>query len=1383
LIFTFAAMYKFKLCFLLLLLGGSFFYLAAQQYPFSRLDISNGLSNNQVNCFYKDQNGFLWVGTMSGLNRYDGYGFTVFRHSSRDTNTLSDDQVFSIMEGPNDKLWIQNNSTDYNIFNPVTEKFQRSSAAELKALGIPAATTVNILKTKEGDFLFLLNQQTIYKYLSSQKKAALLYRSKPGALAITNIREDNNRKIWLVYSNGMMEQVDAATGMVLQHTTIAVGAFSSTVQQYGLFIDNENELWLNVVALNAGKSVLRYNPATGMHQYFGKDIGQPRLNSSLVAGVQQDNNGNIWISTDHGGINIYTKKSNSIRYLTNDPNDTKSLSQNSITAVYKDNTGIIWLGTYKKGINYYHENIIKFPLYRHSPADKQSLSYDDVNRFVEDARGNIWIGTNGGGLIYFDRAANTFRQYLHQPGNTNSIGANVIVSLWADHQNKLWIGSYYGGLDCYYNGTFTHYRHSDTDTTSLTDDRVWEIFEDSKHNLWVGTLNGGLNKLNRATGTFEHFRAGTVAGALHSDYISVLFEDKNNRLWIGTYNGVDVMDIATGKVTAYYSTDSSGLSNNNVVSMLPDSRGLVWIGTRDRLNVLQPATGKIASFGTADGLPGNTILNILEDDNHALWISTNKGLCKIQVQQEADSWPVAITTEVFDELDGLQGTEFNENAALKTTAGELLFGGANGFNLFHPDKIKSGNAPSQIVLTGFEIFNKKVQPGDTIGNRVMLQQALYRTEKIQLRYNENILAIEFACTNFFNPEKIKYAYRLDGFNTDWVYADSRLRRAVYTNLDPGTYTFRVRSTGENGQWLDNEKTLVIQIAPPFWKTPLAYLLYILFVAGVLIFARKIIIDRAHMRFEVNQQRREAERIQELDALKTKFFTNVSHEFRTPLSLILSPLDTIIKNEKDTGQKKQLVLVQRNAKRLLNLVNQLLDFRKMEVQEFTLQLSKGDMVKFTKDIVASFSDISEKKEIDLSCNSNTESLEMFFDKDKLEKILFNLLSNAFKYTPARGKVVVEVKHEPGQANMVLTVKDSGIGIPPQSRDKIFERYFQHHLPGNMHNYGTGIGLAITKEFVKLHNGSITVDSEPNKGTCFTVSLPVLSGLPDEAVKETLLIPEANTALGEGEMVNGLLPPGIKLKPGRKTILVVEDNEDLRFYLHDNLQHKYNVVACADGSEGWRMVQELQPDLVISDIMMPVMTGIELSRKIKSNTSTSHIPVILLTAMSSVERELEGFEAGSNDYIAKPFTFEILASRINSLLTLQEQMRREYRKLMEINPSEIEVTSVDEAFMKNAIEIVEKNMDNPAFSVEDMSRELFMSRVSLYKKLVSLTGKSPVEFIRLLRLKRAAQLLSKSQHTVAEVAYEVGFNNPKVFSKYFKEEYGVTPSAYHPGPDKA
>jgi len=687
------------------------------------------------------------------------------------------------------------------------------------------------------------------------------------------------------------------------------------------------------------------------------------------------------------------------------------------------------------------------------------------------------------------------------------------------------------------------------------------------------------------------------------------------------------------------------------------------------------------------------------------------------------------------------------------------------------------------VLTDLQIFNKTVGIGEKINGRVVLPRSISNTSLVTLRYNENILSIEFAALNFSNPEKIKYAYLLEGFNNDWLVTDGKMRKAIYTNLDPGTYTFRLKASNEDGKWSEKEINLKIKILPPFWRTPLAFILYALVIIGALWMARKIIVERTRMRFIVEHQRKEAGRVQALDAMKTKFFTNVSHEFRTPLSLILSPLDKLIKKSADAEQKKQLHLIERNAKRLLNLVNQLLDFRKMEVQKFSVQLSREDIIKFTKDIAYSFSDISEKKDIQLDFKSNVECLLTFFDKDKFEKILFNLLSNAFKYTHPKGKVTVEMVYADakttGSLNSSITIRisDDGIGIPAEMQKKIFEPYFQQELPGNMHNNGTGIGLAITKEFVKLHEGIIYVESEPEKGTCFTVSLPIKTGnaIPPMVEPEDL----APVAEKEGllrmdlhENGNGHSPHHSK----KNTILLVEDSEDFRFYLKDNLKHRYHVIEATDGKEGLEKVKNLHPDLVVSDIMMPVMNGIDLSKKIKANPDTSHIPIILLTALTKAETELEGFNAGINDYITKPFTFEILASRVRNLLHLQEQLRKKFQKLVEIDPGEITITPVDEEFMKRALESVEINIQNPDFSVEDLSRELFMSRVTLYKKLLLLTGKSPIEFIRIMRLKRAAQLLKKSQLSVSEIAYEVGFNDPKVFGRHFKKEFGMTPSQY-------
>lgn len=1360
---------------------------AAGQQPhfqFSHLDISRGLSNNQVNSFLKDQKGFLWIGTMSGLNRYDGYQFRVFRHDLRDTNTLSDDYISKIMEGPGERLWIQARSNSLTIYNPVSESFVRGATEELQRLGLPDVTVNDILRDKDGDYFFLTDQRTIYKYSSATGKMTLLHRSSIPGATITGLTCDQNKQCWLIYNNGFVEKIDTRTGLLMGQTDVPTRVFGSNPVFYSLFIDKENELWI----YNTGdtRGVIRYNPETGLYTHFEKDKGTARLNNNLIVSIQQDNSGNIWICTDHGGVNVYNKKDNSIQYLLNNVDDNKSLSQNSITAAYKDNTGIIWLGTFKKGINYYHENIIKFPVYRHQPSNPASLSFEDVNRFVEDTKGNLWIGTNGGGLIYFDRQANTFTRYLHQPGNPNSLSNNVIVSLYIDHRQKLWIGSYFGGLDCFENGRFTHYRHDPAKPGSLADDRVWEIFEDSQKNLWIGTLTGGLDRFDREQNIFHHYN-NSLPNSIHSNYIAAIIEDHEGKLWIGTDNGIDVAGNTEGPFTYYdnYANIPGGLSNSNVITILEDSRKLIWVGTRDGLNLFNKRRNVFQSFRTTEGLPDNTILNILEDNQGHLWISTKNGISRVSVNITGDdNTPVKISCVNYDELDGLQGTEFNENAALKTSKGELIFGGANGFNLFHPDNIVTGKSLPNPVLTDLQIFNKSVSIGEKVNGRTVLSQSISNTSSITLRYNENILAVEFAALNLFNPEKIKYGYMLDGFNKDWVVTDGRMRKAVYTNLDPGTYTFRLKASGEDGQWAEKQISLRIKILPPFWGTPVAFLIYALVIAAALWIARKITVDRTRMRFEVEHQRKEAERVQALDEMKTKFFTNVSHEFRTPLSLILSPLDKIVKKSTDPDQKKQLHLVHRNAKRLLNLVNQLLDFRKMEVQEFPIHLSKDDIIRFAREVTNSFSDISEKKDIELCFHANVDQLQVCFDKDKLEKIFFNLLSNAFKYTPSNGKVKVELEYaaksnDTTTPSMIIRVSDTGIGIPLDMQEKIFERFFQHDLPGNMHNYGTGIGLAITKEFVKLHHGTISVESEPEKGTRFTIILPVKTG--DDAPRtdkpmETTLVPSEESSLRMDIPENNGHGNGTAPHSKRSTILLVEDNEDFRFYLKDNLKHRYQVIEATDGKEGWNKVQNLHPDLVVSDIMMPVMNGIELSKKIKSDPHTSHIPVLLLTAMTAVESELEGFQAGANDYIIKPFTFEILASRIKNMLNLQEQLRKKFQKLVDINPSEITVTPVDEEFMKRALDAVEKNINNPDFSVEDLSRELFMSRVALYKKLLSLTGKTPIEFIRVMRLKRAAQLLKKSQISIAEVAYEVGFNNPKIFTRYFKEEFKVIPSQY-------
>lgn len=580
------------------------------------------------------------------------------------------------------------------------------------------------------------------------------------------------------------------------------------------------------------------------------------------------------------------------------------------------------------------------------------------------------------------------------------------------------------------------------------------------------------------------------------------------------------------------------------------------------------------------------------------------------------------------------------------------------------------------------------------------------------------------------------------------------------------------ASNDDGIWNHTGAALEIEILPPFYRTRWAILLYCVFIAGLLLLARKILLDRARMRFNIETARRESQRLHDLDMMKIKFFTNISHEFRTPLTLIISPLDKMIKNLKEGELKSQLILVHRNAQRLLRLVNQLLDIRRMEVEEFKLHPQYADIVAFIKEIFHSFSDIAENQRIQYSFHSNVASLFMYFDTDKVDKIMYNLLSNAFKFTPQDGQIQVELKYQKNTLNeskgeLEISVKDTGIGIPRDKHEKIFEQFFQHDLPGNIINQGSGVGLSLVKEFVKLHQGTVRVESEPDKGSCFIVTLPVIT----EAAVETDMVEENISPTGTDQPVEETTRHHKSF-----AILIIEDNHDLRFYLKDNLRHRYTVYEASDGTEGYKKVLSLFPDLVISDIVLPGMDGIEICRKIKTDRRTSHIPVILLTAQTTNEQKISGFEAGADDYITKPFTYEILESRIRNLIRQRDTLRKSFQNQVEIEPSNVEVVSLDKKFIQKAIEIVEKNIDNTEFSVEELSHELNMSRVNLYKKLLSLTGKTPIEFIRIIRLKRAAQLLRESQLTVSEIAYKVGFNNPKYFTKYFKEEFGVLPSVY-------
>ena len=1359
-------------------------------YQFSHLDISDGLPDNQVNAIFKDSQGFMWFSTMAGLNRYDGHEFKTFRHSSTDSSSLPGGYITNIFEGPDKQLWMASGG-GFSIYNPLSEKFERFGDKHFKKYKLPGGYLRVIKANSSGKLYFQIDKQGVFCY-DPKTNATIKYGHQKGvsnslyADQISDFVDDEKGNLWVIYTNGVLDKFNLKERRVSNRYFAVNKRFGGQVETFDLSHDSQGNIFIYSIGNPFGLYYL--NALTDGFTYFGEKQDHTGLSSKNVSRVIEGDDGNIWIGTDHGGINILNKYTHRLTYILSKKDDLRGLSDNSVGALYKDNNGIVWAGTYKKGICYYHKSIYKFPLNQHLTG-KNALN-EDVNSFVEDNKGNLWIGTNGAGLLCLNRNTGEIKTYRNNPANSNSLSSDIVVSLKLDHSGILWIGTYLGGLDSFDGRQFTHFKHT-ADPSSLSDNRIYALLEDSSNRLWIGTLNGGLDLLDRSTGKFKHFNP-SVKNTLNAYVVACLYEDRNKNILIGTTAGVSILDAKTSKFRYLKnnSRDINSLIQGDVHSITEDSRGWIWIGTTEGLSIYNPATGKFTNLSENIGLPENTVLSLIEDEDRNIWYSSLKGLYKISVIALGKTYKFRYSK--YNKSDGLNNTQFNINAVGKTKSGELIFGGPNGFNIFRAGQIKSTQFPSVLVMTDLEMFYHKVRVGESINEHVILPEAITELKNLTLTYKENIFSVQFALLNYFNSRKVIYKYSLEGFDKRWLTVPSEIRKATFTNLDPGKYILHVRAFNENDASPLAETQLKITILPPFWRTTWAYVGYVLAFGCLLLFIRSRGISKLRREFALvqeriqarqlrEQDRKEAERLRELDLLKIKFLTNLSHEFRTPISLILAPVDKLLVESKENGRYGQLAMIKRNARRLLNLVNQLLDFRKMEEHELRLNNSDGEIVSFIKDATDSFYDLAERKQIRLTFKSSIENLQVCYDQDKVERILFNLLSNAFKFTPAGGTVGVELQKLDRQTAddkvwLELKVSDSGIGIPKDRLEKIFDRFFQHETSSSILNQGSGIGLSITKEFVKMHGGEIKVESEPDFGSIFTVSLNLISAGPkgeeQNSTQDTdLPNPEHDGNDEKKESADKRLQ--IKKAP---VILLVEDNEDFRFYLKDNLGLFYNIVEASNGREGWQKALAVHPDLIVSDISMPEMNGKELCIKLKSDERTKHIPIILLTALTAEEEQLKGLETGANDYMPKPFNFEILHSKIKNLLTLNQTFKKTYSRQVSMASPEMKIESDDVKFLNTTLLYIEENIQNSHLSVEDLSRYLTMSRVSLYRKCLRVTGKTPVEFIRSVKLEKAAVLLEKSSETISEICYKVGFTTPNYFAKVFKEKYHLLPSEY-------
>ncbi len=1334
---------------LLLLFAGSRVVAAAEvnNLIFDFYSQENGLSNNQIHCILQEKKGWMWFGTSQGVCRFDGYKFTVFKHDPDDSTSLRGNLVRTIFEDRKGQLWVGTENGGLNKFNRGKENFEHLFYSGNHPF-LKDATVTSIHEDAAG-ILWIGTEGQLFRLENETQ----LTEIKPSNLTVFSeyfrvIKSNPSGSIWLGTNNGLFVY-DPKDNQVQK-----IGLpqnFSSNQEIWDIFMDNDGAFWIGSYA--NGLHIV--NPVSLEVKQMTLDPGNER--SLTVRAVSKDRNGKYWIGT-RGGLYIYEKTKGVTAFYYHDEREPKSLVNNSVQCIFHDVKGDVWIGT-RNGINFLIEERQNIHGYKAMSGDNRYLNSGEVYAFWIDPKGDIWIGTESGGINVLNRKTGRFTYMTPVKGNPNSLSSNCIKALLPDSKNNLWIGTFLGGLDVMnlQTGTIKHYRNDPANPSSLSDNRVWSLLSDSNNDIWVGT-GTGLDRFDPATGTFSHFR-----NLVDGQQVNWLAEDADHCLWIGA----DELVI--------YDTKSQKTTRQNIVTrcMLRDSKNRFWLATQNSgIALYSKEKGIIKYYTEKNGLANNQALAILEDNEHFLWISTTNGLSKFDPETER--------FHNYSLKNGFQNNQFTYGAAYKTPDGELLFGGITGFNIFNPTRIKSGDYFPPIVLTDLKIFNKQVRIGNQ--KRDVLTKSISETETIRLKYDQNSITLDFAAFDFARSLGIQYSYFLEGFDKDWN-EPSLDRSATYTNLDPGEYTFRVKTVSIDRLESNQGPVLKIVVLPPYWQTWWFRSLMFLAFAGLIYLLIAFLLNKEKLKNTLILERLKAKKLHELDMMKLRFYTNISHEIRTPLTLILGPLEKMRTNSiPEADIKEHVEVMHRNATQLHQLINQLLDFRKLETGNLKLALTCGDVVAFLSGVVGSFDKYAEEKEIELKFNSLKKEIITNFDADKLGKIMNNLLSNAFKFTGKGGKISVNLalvfdtdENDPtGSASdkrlIEITVKDTGIGIAEINLEKIFTRFFQ--VDDGAKQTGTGIGLALTRELVKLHNGRIMVHSKPGKGSKFTIHLPYA----DVSVQNnTAQLNQVVTKEESGNRRTGGLQEET-MPTGRKIMLLVDDHPDVRYFIRSHFINNYQVLEAENGLDGWNIALKTIPDIIISDVMMPDIDGFEFCRKIRKDERTSHIPIILVTALGSREHEIEGLSKGADDYITKPFDLSILEAKVENILSVRQSLRQKYTSEMLLQPRNVILSSPDERFLQKAIEVVENNISDPDLDIERFALEIGVSRMQLYRKLDALTEMTVKEFVRNIRFKRAIQLLVQKKLNVSEVAYAVGFKDLSHFRKCFKQEFGMSASDY-------
>lgn len=1332
---------------LVLLLSISSF--AINQYKFRLIDIVDGLSDNQIRGLSITPDGRIAVRTASIMNIYNGTTFEYFHYDKKQKYVWNYNRPTKEYYDNQGRIWMK--ELGYLLLLDLnTNKFNYNISEELATLGITKRLK-NLFIDDSKNYWFLTEDNTFTFYDTTQSKLITIEDGQSDFTRLYGIPMELTQYknlCWIVYSSGLIRCWDYTSHEFIFQETRFLNIIGDFTDRIYIHPDAVGNIWL------------MYNNAVYFHHRINRDwkeVATIKGISNFFTCMDMDNDGNVWVGTSKSGLRYIDGKTFEVTHLPGMRLINGGVQDNDIFTLFIDPNNGIWIGTLFQGLCYYHPSMQKFQLIQTINTGTQ-ITNETIRCFLEEEDGTVLIGSGDGLYRFYPESKKVERLFKEQIND-------LCLSIRKDHSGRIWVGTYLGGFFCIEGKQIRQYLRSSINLEKDPNQNISRcIYEDTDGRFWA-CVTGGVGQIDPVTGKMLYMLADKYP------------EIKDYTLIYHLYPINDETFAAVGDKGIYYyntkrdslyipGTDNPDFEQNiKYFGILKDTRGLEWFATEDGIRVWDKT--KLYKLTVTEGLPNNEVYSLLEDDNGVIWASTLNGICKIAPIQSNDTYNFSIVN--FGISDGLQWGKFYDHSALKAKDGTLYFGGAHGFNYFDPNKIIYNNSKNKPVLTAFRIFNSLIKEEEKYNGKVILEEPINKTKQITLKYNQNFITFEFAGMNYVNPSQTYYKYMLKNFDEDWnEISGNELGKATYTGLRPGKYNFMVYTANNDKVWGEIPYELTIIITPPFWATSYAIIIYIILSIAIFIYILKRYQRRTQKKILKEKEIYEQEQKIKLDLMKFQFFTNISHEFRTSLTLILTPLETLIKQQSDMVLKKKLDSIYQNAHLLLSLVNQLLDFRKLEIKGEKVLFKTGNIIQFIKDIYLQFKELSTTKNIDFTLETSVDYLLINYDHDMMYKIINNLLSNAFKFTPQNGHIQLTVNKADrnDKEYIMIEVSDTGCGIDEKDLPHIFERFYQ--IKDDNAPAGSGIGLHLVKEYARLHNGDITVSSQINIGSTFTVYIPVdLPKTNDKNHQEE----EEKNGTGEGDII-----PDTKEKDDRKKLLVVEDNDEFRNYLTEQLSECYRVIDAPNGEEAEKLILSEYPDLIISDLMMPKMDGIELCQRVKSNIQTSHTPFILLTAHTSDESKMEGYEAGADSYISKPFSFELLCIRIKKLIEQQENRKMLFHKTIEITPSSITTTSLDEELVRKALNFVEENIDNPEYSIEDLSKDLGLSKTHLNRKLQSIVDLTPLQFIRSIRLKRAAQLLTNSQYNINEISYMVGFNTLKYFNSHFKEEFQMTPSQY-------